>query len=101
MTSENETIKQRNSAISVLFIIINVVLSCALFGLFNNDDPDGIGLYLVLSISFTILLGIYAFSYRGKAYRLGKWLFAISLIISICSLGLLWYVIQLAKAFQH
>ncbi|MCH5597478.1 hypothetical protein [Niabella ginsengisoli] len=93
--------KQKNSNLSILFIVVNLILLLIFANIGDNEGDQEIINYCYLSFGATVLMGCYAFSYHGKGYRIAKWLFAISLIISLALLGLLLYAAGLAKAFQH
>ncbi len=105
MDNTPETLKQRNSRISVTLIVVNFLLLFifAHVGRGGSDNSEGQAVEngIICFTGIIVLLGGYAFSYHGKAYRLGKWLFGIALLIGLVLLGLLWYVAQLAHAFQH
>lgn len=96
-----EIIKRKNSNLSILFIVVNLVLLLIFANIEDNESYQASINFCYLSFGATVLLGCYAFSYHGKGYRLGKWLFAISLIVSLALFGLMWYGAGLAKAFQH
>ena len=97
--SELEAQKEKNSNLSIALIFVNLIL-LVIFAFSGGEDENGVGL-CVLGIGLIFLLGCYAFSYHGKGYRLGKWLFAIALVIGIIFFGFLWYVWQLGKGFNH
>ena len=94
--------KEKNSNLSIALILLNIFLALILSTTIGKDrDPDGVMFIIVLSISSTVLLGGYAFTYHGKGYRWAKIVFGILLVISIAVLGLLWYVWQLGKGFKN
>lgn len=93
--------KQKNSNLSILLIIINVILLLVFAKIGSLSEDQEIVSYILLIIGGTILLGGYAFSYNGKGYRIAKWLFAIAVLVSIALFVLLWYLAGLARAFQH
>jgi len=91
--------KTKNSNLSIVLILANFSL---LMGFTFSEGEEGKELGLgVLGIGILFLLGGYAFSYHGKGYRIGKWLFGVALIIAIIFFGLLWYSWQLSKGFNH
>lgn len=93
-----EELKEKNSSLSILFIIVNVILVLIFFNLIPGSEDEGImGMYFA-GVAFVVLQGLYAFSY---GYRAAKWFFGISLLILLVFSGLLWYAAQLGKAFQH
>lgn len=93
--------KRKNSNLTVVLIFINIVLSI-IFAVFGRNDGGDISEAIVFpALAVIILLGGYALTYHGKAYRAGKWLFAIALIIGLIFFGLLWYATQLGHAFSH
>lgn len=95
---EHQQLKEKNSNLSVLLIIVNLILVLIFFNLTPSSEDEGImGMYLA-GLAFVVLQGIYAFGY---GYRAAKWFFGISLVILLIFTGLLWYVAQLGKAFQH
>lgn len=96
-----EQLKQKNSNLSILFIIVNSILVLIFFNVTPNSEDEQIMSLAFTGLAFVILIGFYAFSYHGKPYRAAKWIFGISLIILLVFSGLLWYVFQLGKAFQH
>lgn len=93
--------KQKNSILSIFLIIVNIILLLVFAKIGSLSEDQEIISYILLIIGGTVLLGGYAFSYHGKGYRIAKWLFAISVLISIALLVLLWYLAGLSKAFQH
>lgn len=95
---QQEELKEKNSNLSVLLIIVNLVLVWIFFSLIPKSEDESImGMYFT-GVAFVVLQGIYAFGYR---YLAAKWFFGISLVILLIFTGLLWYVAQLGKAFQH
>ncbi|MDR6969617.1 small-conductance mechanosensitive channel [Flavobacterium arsenatis] len=96
-----EIIKQKNSNLSILLIVVNLILLLIFANVEDNGSNQESINYCYLSFVATVLLGFYAFSYHGKGYRIAKWLFAISLIISLLLFGLMWYGAGLAGAFKN
>ncbi|MVZ67623.1 hypothetical protein GQF61_17390 [Sphingobacterium sp. DK4209] len=90
-----------NVSLSAGLILTNTLLAIVCFGGVYEFDPDSIRSIFAFLLSITILIGIFAFGYRGKSYRWAMWLFVILLIISIMLLGLAWYATQLGKAFKN
>ncbi len=96
-----EVNQQKNSRLSLALIVLNTLLVLCL-GVTGHFSEDESALNLLLAgITATLLLGIFAVSYKGKAYRFSKWLFGIMLLITLGYGALLWYAFQLGKAFQH
>lgn len=93
-----EELKEKNSSLSILLIIVNIILVLIFFNLIPSSEDEGIMRMYFAGIAFVVLQGLYAFSYR---YRAAKWFFGISLLILLVFTGLLWYAFQLGKAFQH
>ncbi|WP_345209829.1 hypothetical protein [Mucilaginibacter gynuensis] len=98
---DQSTENQRQALISRILIggvliMVIVFLNCT-----NNTEDDMLLQGALLSPVITVLLAIYTFTYRGKAHLAARILFFIFLILSIISLGILYYVAGLAKAFQH
>ena len=89
--------KQKNSNLSVLLIIINLVLVIIFITCVRTTENDQSESIAWLGLAFVIFTGGYAFSYHGKAYRIGKWIFAIALIIGLVLFGMLWYASQLGR----
>ena len=98
---ELQSNKQRNSNVSILLIVVNLILLLVFANIGDNEGNQDVLNYCYLSFGTTVLLGLYAFSYHGEGYRIAKWLFAFSLIISLVIIGLLCYSAGLARAFQH
>lgn len=99
MEQSDRTIqKQKNSNLSVALIFVNIFLFFILA--FSCDEENEFYLFL-LGIGVNVLLGVYAFSYHGKGYRVGKWIFGIVLAISLLFFAFLWYAWQLGKGFSH
>lgn len=95
---QQEELKVKNSNLSVLLIIVNIILVWIFFGLTpKSEDESMIGMCFA-GAAFVVLQGLYAFSYN---YRAAKWLFGIALLMVLFFTGLLWYGFQLGKAFQH
>jgi len=69
----SETIKKLNANITIILILINLVLALILFTVGSKCNQE-VNLFL-LSIVMLTLLGGAAFTYNGRAYRTGKWIF--------------------------
>lgn len=98
---EQEELKQRNSSLSVVMIGVNLLLLLIFLNITPSSENEQFEAIIFISFEFVVLMGLYAFSYHGKAYRAGKWIFGIALLIFLIFMGLLWYAAQLGKAFQH
>ena len=98
---QQEELQEKNSNLSILLIIVNVILVLIFFNLTPSSEDEQITAMLFGGLAFVVLLGFYAFSYHGKDYRVAKWIFGISLVILLVFSGLLWYAFELGKAFQH
>jgi hypothetical protein len=98
---EKEQLKQKNSSLSVIMIGVNLLLLIIFLNITPNSENEQFEAIAFTSFAFVVLVGLYAFSYHGKAYRAGKWIFGIALFIFLIFVGLLWYAAQLGKAFQH
>ena len=95
----HEIDKQKNSRLTVILILINLFLGmCFLIATVKDKQEENM---VFLAIGFLAMLGGYAFTYNGKNYRLGKWIFGIAIFIGLVFFGLLWYVTQLGKAYSH
>ncbi len=99
--SPGENNINKHVSLSAGLILANTLLAIYSFGGVYEYDPDNIRTIFAALLSITILIGIFAFGYRGKSYRWAMWLFVILLIISIALLGLAWYAMQLGKAFKN
>lgn len=98
---DKEELKQKNSSLSVVMIGVNLFLLLIFFNITPNSENEEFEALILMCFAFVLLVGLYAFSYHGKAYRAGKWVFGIALLIFLIFLGLFWYAAQLGKAFQH
>lgn len=92
---------KRQSGISMLLIIGILVMGAILLSIGNSTENDQIYQLALLCPVLTILLGIYTFTYRGKAFLLSRVVFFILLVLSLLSLFSLWYLIELGKAYAH
>ncbi|MEE1943982.1 hypothetical protein VRU48_02605 [Pedobacter sp. KR3-3] len=101
MDKQQEIEKQKNSNASILFIILNLILLAIFLNIGHATEDESMINLVCLAGGLVVLLAGYAFSYHGKPYRLGKWLFAIALLIGLGMLGLLLYAAALGKAFSH
>jgi len=97
--NEVQSNKQKNSNLSVALIFANLILAVLFFSATGVEKSEETVIYL--ATGFLVLQGGYAFTYHGKGYRVGKWLFAIALVIALSFYGLMWYATQLGKAFAH
>lgn len=95
---EHQQLKEKNSNLSVLLIIVNLILVLIFFNLTPNSEDEGMMAMYFTGVAFVVLQRLYAFGY---GYRAAKWFFGISLVILLIFSGLLWYGYQLGKAFQH
>lgn len=93
--------QQKNSHLSLALIALNTLLVLCLGVTGNFSEDESILNILLAVLTATFMLGVFAYSYKGKRYRYGKWLFVILLLISLCYGALIWYAFQLGKAFQH
>ncbi|MNK22841.1 hypothetical protein D3C87_411220 [compost metagenome] len=98
---QQEELQEKNSNLSILLIIVNVILVLIFFNVTPSSEDEQITAMFFGGLAFVVLLGFYAFSYHGKDYRVAKWIFGISLAILLVFSGLLWYAFELGKAFQH
>lgn len=93
--------KQKNSNLSMLLILVNVILALIFINTANTDDfESGVNIAFAVWAS-TILVGIYAFSYHGKGYRIAKWIFAILFLVSIAYIAIFIYAAGLAHSFKN
>lgn len=101
MEEMNEEIKQKNSAISIVLIAANMCLLLIFFNIGNASEDQQMVNMACLVWGGTVLTGIYAFGYRGKRYRIAKWLFGVLLLASIASIALVLYLAALGHAFKN
>ncbi len=102
MEKRTEIAQLKNSTLSIVLIVVNILLSLILSTTFTkNNELDQQMILFQIAASTTILLGAYALTYRGKAHRWAIWLFVIALIISVAYIALLWYATGLAAAFKN
>ena len=91
----------RQSGISMLLITGILIIVAILLSIGNSTEDEQIYQLALLCPVLTILLGIYTFTYRGKAFLLSRVVFFILLVLSLLSLFSLWYLIELGKAYAH
>ena len=94
-----DTEKQAN--ISIMLIVGIVIMTVIFMNSGYNTEDESIMLYALLCPIFTVLLGMYTFTYRGKAYIVSRVIFFIFLAISLLCVAALLYFIELGKAFSH
>jgi len=95
---QQEQLKEKNSNLSIVLIITNIILVMIFFNLTPTSEDESIAGMYFSGVAFVVMLGIYAFSYNSRP---AKWFFGITLLILLAFSGLLWYAAQLGKAFQH
>ncbi|TDQ10009.1 hypothetical protein [Pedobacter metabolipauper] len=93
--------KAKNSSLSVLLIVVNFILLIIFLNCTFNSENDQLANQVIAAVGLTILTGGYAFSYHGKGYRAGKWIFAIVLLLSTYVIAVFIYMLGLGAAFQH
>lgn len=94
-----EIYKQANQSIILIagiLIMTAIYMTCT----YNTEDETFV-LYTLACPIFTLLLGMYTFSYRGKAHLISRIIFFISLAISIFSVFILCYFIAIGNAYAH
>ena len=99
--SGNDLELNRQSGISMLLIIGILVMAAILISIGDSTENEQVYQLALLCPVLTILLGIYTFTYRGKAFLLSRIVFFILLALSMFSLFSLWYLIELGKAYAH
>jgi len=99
--SQPDTVKQKNSNLSLLLILINALLLLVYLNSGYVSENQIMENILWLLVGFMILFAGYAFGYSGKQYRWAKWLFVLLLIGCILYGGMLLYANALGKAFIH
>lgn len=93
--------KQQNSNLSIALILVNALLVLIFINTGNISEGE-MGINFAFAVwSSTIFVGIYAFSYHGKGYRIAKWIFAGLLLLSIAFIALFVYVVGLSHAFKN
>ncbi len=100
ITQQNSD-KAKNKKLSLALIFLNSVFVILLFGGTFGYDPDHVQSILAFILLLPLLLGIYTFSYKEKEDRWAKWLFWLSLLVALVSLGIYWYLYELAKGFKN
>ena len=102
MEKTTEIAQRKNSNLSIVLIVVNILLSLILSTTFTkNNELDQQMILFPIAVSATVLLSAYLLTYRGKGYRWAIWLFVIALIISVAYIALLWYATGLAAAFKN
>lgn len=98
---KSELQQQKNSELSLALIVVNVVLATVLYSSIASSDDAKILIIPVMIWVATVLIGIYMFTYSGKAQKLSKWVFGVLLVISLVLIGLTMYIIALGGAFKN
>lgn len=93
--------EKKNSQLSLLLILANVILALVLSTTGEQYGDSLIQGFIYFILAATILLGGFAFTYHGKNYGWAKIVFAISFVICLLLLGFLWYATALGQAFQN
>ncbi len=101
MDTNRDILQQKNSRLSILLILVLMILVYIYTHLSHQTEDAEAGNILLYALCLTVFTGIYAFGYKGRAYRWARWLFALLLLITLAFTGLLWYATQLGHAFQH
>ncbi|KFF11047.1 hypothetical protein IW15_17960 [Chryseobacterium soli] len=99
--SKTEMQNRKNSRLSVLLMIIIIAIVNLFLNCTYNDENHMLYNVFYLSASVTVVLGSYAFYYKGKRYTIAKVLFFLSLIISILIFGGLKFLEAFGKGFNH
>lgn len=97
----NEIEKQRSSNISIVLILVNLLLLLIFLSIGKASEDRQIVNMAGMVWAATVLIGIYAFSYPGKPYRIAKWLFGILLLVSIVFAALVMYLAALGHGFKN
>lgn len=101
MENPEKALKEKNSSLSVILIVINIVLAYIYTNIGHYSEDESIVNMIGLVGIFTLLLGAYALSYRDKTNRLLNWLFGLALLVFLGSVLLWAYAMALGKAYQH
>lgn len=92
---------EKQSDKSIMLIACILIMTLIYTTCTYNKEDEEIMLYMLACPIFTLLLGMYTFTYRGNAYKTSRVIFFISLVISIISIFILWYFIELGKSYSH
>jgi len=92
---------EKQAGISLMLIIGIMIITGFYMTCTPNSEDESIIMGTFAFPILTVLIGLYTFTYRGKAYIFSRVLFFIFLAISLFSLFVLWYFIELGHAYSH
>lgn len=99
--TENTPGIEKQASISMMLIVGIVMMTLIYMNCTSHTEDESMMLLTLASPILTILLGMYTFTYRGKAYRISRVMFFIFLALSLLSIWALIYFIELGKAYAH
>lgn len=92
---------EQQANISIMLVIGIILMFGVYMGCTQSSENDRLSQGAMIIPIITILSGIYTFSYRGKGHLTSRVVFFILLALSIFSIGALYYITELGKAFAH
>jgi len=92
---------EQQANISIMLVIAIILMVGVYMGCTQSSENDRLFQGAVIAPIITLLSGIYTFSYRGKGHLTSRVVFFILLALSIFSIGMLYYITELGKAFAH
>ena len=99
---DNKTIDiEKQSNISIMMIVGIVIMTVIFINSVNSTEIESIILFIMVCPIFTVLLGMYTFTYRGKAYILSRVTFYVFFILSLFCLAAIFYLTELGKGYSH
>ena len=99
---DNKTIDiEKQSNISIMMIVGIVIMTVIFINSVHNTEIESIILFAMVCPIFTVLLGMYTFTYRGKAYILSRVTFYVFFILSLFCLAAIFYLTELGKGYSH
>lgn len=92
---------EKQSNISIMMIVGIVIMTVIFINSVHNTEIESIILFVLVCPIFTVLLGMYTFTYRGKTYIVSRVIFFIFLIVSLFCLAAIFYLGELGKGYSH
>jgi len=92
---------EKQSHRSIILIAAILIMTALYMTCTYNSEDEGIMLCTLVCPIFSILAGMYTFTYTGKAYAASRIIFYISLALSLCSIFVLCFFIELANTNWH
>lgn len=90
-----------NKPISVALIVLTCILTAIFILQGSTEESDFFKVLTCWIFTITIFQIFYVISYKTSKKTLAFWLMIILIVISLIFSGVLWYVSQLAKSFNH